>query len=323
MVALKPWSWFGALLATVATVRAEAVKDDGVKSIPLRTHSLSVPYLDSQMQSRWWDFGGDTVIRTDTNGYVRLTGEIGSRAGWIFSRVPLTATNWEIEVEFKIEGTGTLYGDGMALWLTKERAQGGAVFGFKDKFEGLGIIIDTYKNDRPGVIFPYVLAVMGDGKTPYDKQHDGKANELAGCPAGYIRNNPSPTRLKITYYHDKELTVDIQHEPDKWQQCFSISNVKIPAVAYLGFSAETGELADNHDIVSVETRNLYSPEAGKGGAGQRAGPGGEGRAARKRRRKEGGGWGWWFFKFCMFGFVVVGAYVGFTAYRTQKSKSRF
>lgn len=23
------------------------------------------PYLDSDMQSRWWDFGGDTVIRTD------------------------------------------------------------------------------------------------------------------------------------------------------------------------------------------------------------------------------------------------------------------
>lgn len=52
------------------------------------------PFLDSQMQSRWWDFGGDTVIRTDR--YVRLTGELTSRAGWIFSRVPLTATNWEV-----------------------------------------------------------------------------------------------------------------------------------------------------------------------------------------------------------------------------------
>lgn len=70
----------------------------------------------------------------------------------------------------------------MAIWLTKERAQGGPVFGFKDRFEGLGIIIDTYKNDRPGVVFPYIVAMSGDGKTAYDKEHDGKENELAGCP---------------------------------------------------------------------------------------------------------------------------------------------
>ena len=23
------------------------------------------PYLDSDMQSRWWDFGGDAIVRTD------------------------------------------------------------------------------------------------------------------------------------------------------------------------------------------------------------------------------------------------------------------
>jgi lectin, mannose-binding 2 len=70
----------------------------------------------------------------------------------------------------------------MAIWLTKERAQSGPVFGFKDKFEGLGIFIDTYKNDRPGVVFPYIMAMMGDGVKAYDKEHDGKDNELAGCP---------------------------------------------------------------------------------------------------------------------------------------------
>jgi hypothetical protein len=87
----------------------------------------------------------------------------------------------QIEVEFKISGTGTLYGDGMAMWLTKQRAQGGQVFGFQDKFEGLGIFIDTYKNNRPGIVFPYVMAMLGDGNTAYDKDNDGKANELAGC----------------------------------------------------------------------------------------------------------------------------------------------
>jgi lectin, mannose-binding 2 len=84
-------------------------------------------------------------------------------------------------VEFKIHGQGNLYGDGMAMWLTKQRAQQGKVFGSTDKFEGLGIFFDTYKNNRPGVVFPYVMAMLGDGEKSYDKEHDGKENELAGC----------------------------------------------------------------------------------------------------------------------------------------------
>ncbi len=67
------------------------------------------------------------------------------------------------------------------MWLTKQRATPGPVFGSTDKFEGLGIFFDTYKNNRPGTIFPYVMAMLGDGDTEYDAMNDGKANELAGC----------------------------------------------------------------------------------------------------------------------------------------------
>jgi mannose-binding lectin 2 len=30
-------------------------------------------------------------------------------------------------------------------------------------------------------VFPYIMAMNGDGNTPYDKDNDGKANEVAGC----------------------------------------------------------------------------------------------------------------------------------------------
>ena len=56
------------------------------------------PYLDSDMTSRWWDFGGDCIVRTDK--YVRLASDKPSRDGWIYSRVPLTATNWEVCIIF-------------------------------------------------------------------------------------------------------------------------------------------------------------------------------------------------------------------------------
>jgi mannose-binding lectin 2 len=69
----------------------------------------------------------------------------------------------------------------MAMWLTKQRGTHGTVFGSTDKFEGLGIFIDTYKNNRPGIVFPLVMAMMGDGQTTYDNMNDGAANELAGC----------------------------------------------------------------------------------------------------------------------------------------------
>jgi len=131
------------------------------------------------MTSRWFDFGGDVVIRADQ--YIRLAADRPSQQGWIFSRIPLTATNWEVEVEFKIHGEGNLHGDGFAMWVTKDRATPGPVFGSKDRFEGLGIFFDTYKNNRPGTVFPYVMAMLGDGQTSYDQANDGKANELGGC----------------------------------------------------------------------------------------------------------------------------------------------
>ncbi|KAH9430836.1 hypothetical protein MCOR02_008163 [Pyricularia oryzae] len=170
-------------LAATGALAAVSVDDSGeVKSIGLRTHSLMQPYLDSDMQSRWYDFGGDTIIRTDQ--YIRLTSDRPSQMGSLWSRVPLTATNWEIEVEFKIHGKHQLYGDGFAMWVTKGRNDVGPVFGNADKFEGLGLFFDTYKNNRPGVVFPYVMAMVGDGHTAYDKDTDGKATSLrAARPA--------------------------------------------------------------------------------------------------------------------------------------------
>lgn len=149
------------------------------KILQLRTHSLQSPYLDTDMGNRWWDFGGDTIIRADK--FIRLASDLPSQSGHIFSRIPLTATNWEIEVEFSISGKGNLHGDGFAMWLTKERLQPGPVFGHADRFEGIGIFFDTYKNNRPGVVFPYVMGMWGDGQTSYDSANDGKANEIGGC----------------------------------------------------------------------------------------------------------------------------------------------
>ena len=81
------------------------------------------------------------------------------------------------------------------MWMTKQRATQGPVFGSTDRFEGLGIFIDTYKNNRPGVVFPLVMAMMGDGQTSYDNANDGKANELASCSVSPLVHAVNDARL--------------------------------------------------------------------------------------------------------------------------------
>ena len=49
---------------------------------------------------RWWDFGADTII--NTNKAVRLTQDQPSEMGWLWSRLPLTSTNYQVEFEFKV-----------------------------------------------------------------------------------------------------------------------------------------------------------------------------------------------------------------------------
>jgi mannose-binding lectin 2 len=138
-----------------------------------------------------------------------------------------------------------------------------------------------------------------------------------------IRNQLHPTKLRLTYFADKSLVLDLQYKNEQdWENCFSLGDVKIPSVAYLGFSAETGELSDDHDVISVATKNLYAPAGGATGDGKEKTKGGKSWSKGKANKKEGGGWGWFFFKFVIFGLVVTGAYVGFTAYRTQKLKAR-
>lgn len=60
---------------------------------------------------------------------------------------PVTNRNWELQIQFKVYGKGKdLFGDGLAIWYTKDRLRDGPVFGSIDYFQGLAIILDTYSN---------------------------------------------------------------------------------------------------------------------------------------------------------------------------------
>ncbi len=60
---------------------------------------------------------------------------------------PVHVRNWELQIQFRVTGTTKdLFGDGFAIWYTRDRMQTGPVFGSRDYFSGLAIIADTYSN---------------------------------------------------------------------------------------------------------------------------------------------------------------------------------
>ncbi|KAF7289284.1 Mannose ER-Golgi intermediate compartment [Mycena indigotica] len=279
------------------------------RTVQLRTHSLFAPYIDQDLQNRWWDFGADAYV--NTNKHVRLTRDVPSQMGWLWSRLPITASNFVIEVEFKVSGEpGHLFGDGMAIWLTKERVQPGPVFGNQDNFEGLAIFLDTYANSRHSYAFPRVMGMIGDGKTSYDVGNDGDGQEVGACSANFRQTNVA-TKLKITYVKNQFLDVKIQYRAwDEWTDCFRQEKVSLITAPYLGFSALTGSLSDNHDIIAVTTYSAVlsaaSAQRDKGGS-----------FFSRRPTDEKGSWMGLFFKLFLFVGVCAGAYYGYEEYKRR------
>lgn len=136
-----------------------------------------------------------------------------------------------------------------------------------------------------------------------------------------------PTKARLTYFQDKSLELELQYKTeDTWINCFTLSaeqsKIAIPSVAYLGLSAETGELSDNHDIISVKAENLYPINRNSAGNRNSDSARGRGRAG-NRSKKQGSSWSWFFFKIFLFFGVIVGGYFGWTIYRTKARSSRF
>jgi len=107
-----------AVAAFCALVAAAAVGSvaAGPAEVPLRTHSLRPPFLgapsrgsrwdrrggraahraaarapacrvahtEENLENRYWDFGGSTVV--STNKYIRLTPDRQSKTGWLWSK---------------------------------------------------------------------------------------------------------------------------------------------------------------------------------------------------------------------------------------------
>ncbi|XP_046454613.1 vesicular integral-membrane protein VIP36-like [Daphnia pulex] len=243
------YSYF--LIVFLSVVNCEWNTNDYLK----REHSLMKPYTGSGLSMPFWDFLGSTVI---SSNYIRLTSDLQSKSGAIWNIVPCKSKNWELQVQFKVHGHGKdLFGDGLAFWYARDRMVKGPVFGSKDYFYGLAIILDTYSNHNGphNHAHPYISAMVNNGTLYYDHDRDGTHTQLAGCEARF-RNVEHETYLAVRYENDKlSVSTDIDNKAG-WKPCFTVEGVRLPTGYYFGMSATTGDLSDNHDIIAVKLYEL-------------------------------------------------------------------
>ena len=53
-------------------------------------------------------------------------------------------------------------------------------------------------------------------------------------------------------YDDNLLRMYLDGDGSGWQECFILRSVHLPASHFFGFTAATGDLADNHDIITFK-----------------------------------------------------------------------
>jgi mannose-binding lectin 2 len=104
---------------------------------------------------------------------------------------------------------------------------------------------------------------LNDGQHVYNHDEDGGGMMTEGGCQAFFRNVDYPTYMRITYRR-KYMTLLVETNVGgngEWTDCFSQNDVWLPENAYFGATASTGDLADNHDIISISVEPPPVPTA--------------------------------------------------------------
>ena len=95
---------------------------------------------DRQVSPAWRAHGSAAVHRN----FARLTPDRQSKAGALWSAESVGADQATLELTFRISGQGQhFFGDGLALWLSADRAfRAGAFHGADPRFAGVAVVAD-------------------------------------------------------------------------------------------------------------------------------------------------------------------------------------
>ncbi|CAI5736330.1 unnamed protein product [Hyaloperonospora brassicae] len=205
-------------------------------------------------------YGGATEVKKN---FIRLTTDRQSKRGHIWSKGSIDKDELATVIAYRIHGQGKKwFGDGIGLWFTQEPEwKNGDNHGFTDKFYGFGIILDTFRNVEHRGGHKDVAIQVNDGQKVLDDFND---EDKIGCDAAFRYHSNSASfdpvysssriRVKIK---GKSLEVEVDaNNSGAWAECYKgdlpFSDDWLRR-ATIGITASTGALADNHDILRVQS----------------------------------------------------------------------
>ncbi|GMH90093.1 hypothetical protein TrVE_jg2740 [Triparma verrucosa] len=234
--------------------------------------SFSSPFTETDRNGQYmvpnFMMAGDADVKKT---FVRLTPDRQSKRGTLWSKgVVGPYSEISATLTFRISGQGSkLFGDGIALWLTKSpRPTNGKLHGMDSKFEGIAVVIDTFKNVEHGSLHRDVTLLINDGT----KDAEIGVEDVLGCNVDGMRYHEGRddfstfnlSRLRLLYNEDR-LVVEVDgNGTNDWQTCATVGGLKkqLPkgflSDARFGISGTTGQLADNHDIISLQVHSSHS-----------------------------------------------------------------
>lgn len=167
--------------------------------------------------------------------------------------------------------------------------------------------------------------MVNNGTLHYDHESDGVHTELAACESKF-RKLDNEAKIIVIYYNDELIVKTDLENTGNWADCLSVKNVYLPSHYHFGITAATGDLSDNHDILSIKMRQL-SQALHNQRASHEDIPRADYSHANRDRANEGPGDGMsalrkLFIIVCVIAGVVAVTGFGYFLYTSKKSSSR-
>jgi len=230
----------------------------------IESASFSPPFSEvdsggSRMVNKHWRSSGAAMV---SNNFVRLTPDRQSKKGALWSRKAIGSPVFSALLKFRISGQGkSFFGDGIGVWISNAAYyMEGDLHGTQEKFLGVGIIFDTFKNTETLAAHRDVTILINDGEKTWEMMTE----DVKGCNVNVRYHNEradfsvtDASRAQIIV-NDTNLQVLIDaRNTGEWMECVNIENIHLSpgwaTESYFGLTASTGQLADNHDVISLIT----------------------------------------------------------------------
>lgn len=186
---------FSKLLVAIAIICLSLISTS--KGDLLEYHSFQPPYEDVDQVTglriiRNFRVAGTAVVNSN---FIRITPDRQSKKGALWSRKALDVPSMSAVLKFRISGQGkNFFGDGLALWIVQSSYYSeGDLHGYQEKFKGIGIIFDTFKNLETVHAHRDVTVLVNDGEKTWAMMTE----EVQGC------------NINVRYHADRaDFTVD-------------------------------------------------------------------------------------------------------------------